>query len=98
MHLPVIVSRQQPVDIDSLRRKPDGSSRRRKENPVRKKVRSKEAGPNEDRHQCRTCIYRACRTGLGGCNYIGVEGHSRGCTVENCTVYVKGRKRKRALW
>lgn len=36
--------------------------------------------------------------GLGGCNYIGVEGHSRGCAVENCTVYVKGRKRKRALW
>nr|DAO53276.1 MAG TPA: API3 pepsin inhibitor-3 [Caudoviricetes sp.] len=35
---------------------------------------------------------------MGGCNYIGVEGHSRGCTVENCTVYVKGRKRKRALW
>nr|DAT79847.1 MAG TPA: hypothetical protein [Caudoviricetes sp.] len=31
MHLPVIVSRQQPVDIDSLRQKPDGSSRRRKE-------------------------------------------------------------------
>lgn len=26
-----IVSRQQPVDIDSLRQKPDGSSRRRKE-------------------------------------------------------------------
>ena len=36
--MPVIVSRQQPVDIDPLRRKPDGSSRRRKENSVRKKL------------------------------------------------------------
>ncbi len=43
------------------------------------------------------CIYRACRTGLGGCNYIGVEGHSRGCTVENCAVYVKGRKKKESI-
>lgn len=50
-----------------------------------------EPGHNADRHLCKTCQYR---TGLYGksrggmnCNYIGVEGHSRGCKVEECNVY-----------
>ena len=48
---------------------------------MRKKVRSKEAGPNEDRHQCRTCIYRACRTGCGmpiGATYYTIRIYA-GC-------------------
>ena len=41
------------------------------------------AGPNADRHLCKTCVYR---------------GHSRGMPAAECTVYKKGRKRRQALW
>ncbi|WP_155515132.1 hypothetical protein [Dorea longicatena] len=63
-----------------------------------KKVRGTKMAPNEDRHLCKKCVYRSGRTGLGRCNYIAVTGHSRGCKPEECTVFVKGRKRKKALW
>lgn len=50
--------------------------------------------PNKDRHLCKKCVYRSGRTGMGRCNYIAVAGHSRGCKPEECTVFVKGRKRQ----
>ena len=54
-------------------------------------------GPNADRHLCKTCVYRGRHDQVGNCSYIEIEGHSRGIPAAECTVYVKGRKRK-ALW
>lgn len=48
---------------------------------------------NADRHKCRTCKYRDDpAASRGGCNYLGIVGHSRGCRVEDCNVYEKGKK------
>lgn len=54
-----------------------------------KKVSSvkKSSGSNADRKKCRTCMYRGKKN---GCDYIEIVGHSRGCSVEECTVYEKG--------
>ena len=50
-------------------------------------------GDNSDRHLCRSCRYRdGLATARGGCNYLAIVGHSRGCSVENCNVYEKGKK------
>lgn len=50
-------------------------------------------GDNSDRHLCRSCRYRdRLATARGGCNYLAIVGHSRGCSVENCNVYEKGKK------
>lgn len=56
------------------------------------------AGPNADRHLCKTCIYRGRNDQVGNCSYIEIEGHSRGMQAAECTVYRKGRKRKQTLW
>lgn len=46
---------------------------------------------NADRHKCRTCMFRATgNTKEAGCSYIEITGHSRGCSVEECSVYQKG--------
>lgn len=51
-----------------------------------------EKSSNADRHLCKTCRFRA---GSGdrnhgiGCDYISQVGKSRGCSVEECTVYEK---------
>lgn len=46
---------------------------------------------NADRHKCRTCMLRATGNTKGaGCSYIEITGHSRGCSVEECSVYQKG--------
>ena len=46
---------------------------------------------NADRHKCKTCMFRT--TGYNakgaGCSYIEITGHSRGCSVEECSVYQK---------
>lgn len=51
-----------------------------------------EKGHNADRHLCRTCMYR-CKSknanGIG-CEYSMHHEHTRGCDVEDCTVYKKG--------
>ena len=50
-------------------------------------------GNNSDRHLCRSCRYRdGLATARGGCNYLSIAGHSRGCSVDNCNVYKKGKK------
>lgn len=41
----------------------------------------------------KSCKYGTRTSGFGICDYIGIEGHSRGCPVEGCTKYVR-RKRK----
>lgn len=47
---------------------------------------------NADRHKCKTCMFRT--TGYNakgaGCSYNEITGHSRGCSVEECSVYQKG--------
>lgn len=47
------------------------------------------SGNNADRKKCKTCMYRGKST---GCNYIEIVGHSRGCSVDECNVYVKGKR------
>ncbi|MGC4018925.1 MAG: hypothetical protein QM793_06680 [Muricomes sp.] len=58
------------------------------------------SGHNSDRHLCKSCKYRSSeQSKKHGCDYIDVVGHSRGCEVEECSVYEKGNpvsKRKRA--
>lgn len=60
----------------------------------KKKVTS---GHNKDRHLCKTCQYRMGQYGkvrAMNCNYIEIEGRSRGCSVEDCNVYKKGKRIK----
>lgn len=51
-------------------------------------------GWNVDRKKCKTCRYRQgpwdTRQGRGSCDYLGITGHMRGCTPEDCNRYVKG--------
>lgn len=77
--------REEITGIVSKRRKSDGYN-------------MKMSGPNADRHLCRTCIYRGRPTQVGNCNYVMIEGHSRGMPAAECTVYQEGRKRKKTLW
>lgn len=53
-------------------------------------------GHNADRHLCRTCQYRGRAESGNGCDYIEHEEHSRSysCSVEDCSVYVKGPRLK----
>lgn len=51
-------------------------------------------GWNADRKKCRSCRYRARPDQLNGCDYIEYAKHSRGCDVEDCDRYVRGRRLK----
>lgn len=44
---------------------------------------------NTDREKCKSCMYRDTKK---GCDYISIVGHSRGCSVSNCTVYQEGER------
>lgn len=88
----------QPVNIEFPPTKAGWQQSEEEGEAVTKKVRGTKMAQNEDRHLCKKCVYRSGRTGLGRCNYIAVVGHSRGCKPEECTVFVQGRKRKKALW
>lgn len=50
----------------------------------------KSAGSNADRKKCRTCQYRGGRA--NGCDYIEIEKRSRGCSVEECDKYIRGKR------
>ena len=52
-------------------------------------------GWNADREKCKTCRYRQRKRNeiTGGCDYISIAGHSRGCAAEDCDRYVKGDRR-----
>lgn len=57
-------------------------------------------GWNADRKKCKTCRYRQAHNNptdqnKGNCNYIEIAGHSRGCAVEDCNRYVKGKRMER---
>lgn len=55
-------------------------------------------GHNADRHLCKTCMWRSTdnniKSGAAGCEYSLKHNHSRGCKVEDCTVYEKGDPKK----
>lgn len=56
-------------------------------------------GWNKDKKACKSCQYRGrgsggANTSQNGCNYILVEGHSRGCKIEDCNCYIKGKQIK----
>lgn len=53
----------------------------------------KKPGWNEDRHACRTCVYRATGTlkaNGAGCDYADITQHIRDCSVGDCDKYIKG--------
>lgn len=49
---------------------------------------------NADRKKCRSCRYRARPDQVNGCDYIEYAKHSRGCDVEDCDRYVRGKRLK----
>lgn len=51
-------------------------------------------GWNADRKKCRSCRYRARPEQVNRCDYIEHAKHSRGCAVEDCDRYVRGRRLK----
>lgn len=55
-------------------------------------------GHNADRHLCKTCKWRGngkyANSSAIGCEYSVKNGHSRGCKVEDCTMYEKGNPEK----
>lgn len=81
-------------------------NRKRKQDkrPVEEKVELSVVGTkgwNKDKKACKKCMYRGKGAGRlthnfvsisNGCNFILIEGHSRGCKVEDCNVFVKGKK------
>lgn len=53
-------------------------------------------GKNEDRHLCKTCIYRnQSRAGTISCDFICITGFPRGCKPEDCNVYKKDENTKK---
>ena len=68
--------------------------------PVDYKNSDARPGWNADRKKCKTCRYRQAHNNptdrnKGNCNYIEIAGHSRGCAVEDCDRYVKGKRLER---
>ena len=51
-------------------------------------------GWNADRKKCRSFRYRARPEQINRCDYIEHAKHSRGCSVEDCDRYVRGRRLK----
>ena len=68
--------------------------RRKPEIPLDYKNPDAAAGWNADRHACRSCRYRARPEQVNRCDYIEHAKHSRGCDVEDCDRYVRGRRLK----
>ena len=68
--------------------------RRKPEIPL--DYRNPDAAPgwNADRRKCRSCRYRARPDQVNGCDYIEYAKHSRGCDVEDCDRYVRGKRLK----
>ena len=65
---------------------------KKQEIPVDYKNPDAKPGWNADREKCKTCRYRQRKRNeiTGGCDYISIAAHSRGCAAEDCDRYVKG--------
>ena len=68
--------------------------RRKPEIPLDYKNPDAAAGWNADRKKCRSFRYRARPEQVNRCDYIEHAKHSRGCAVEDCDRYVRGRRLK----
>ena len=68
--------------------------RRRPEIPLDYRNPDARPGWNADRKKCRSCRYRARPEQVNGCDYIEHAKHGRGCAVEDCDRYVRGRRLK----
>lgn len=42
--------------------------------------------------RCKKCSYRGPKGGAYQCSYLLVEGHMRGCSIENCKRYKPGKR------
>ena len=52
-------------------------------------------GWNNDKRKCKRCQYRGlkCQQGTkNGCDYIEHARHSRGCRIEDCFRYIRGKR------
>ena len=76
--------------------------KKKRDNPeyepkVAKSIKGGKTGEKADkarkRKKCRTCCYRG-ESGKNGCDYIWITGEMRGCSVEECSRYVRGRRLK----
>ncbi len=76
---------------------PDKCQPKKKAEDIPVDYRNPDARPgwNADRKKCKTCRYRARADNGGGCDYIEIAGHSRGCDVGDCDRYVKGKRMER---
>ena len=65
-------------------------SKKKKPDPV-----ERPKGWNADKKACKSCKYRSggvTAMGGNGCNFILIEGHSRGTKIADCNRYIKGRR------
>lgn len=81
---------------------PDKCRPKKKTEEISVNYKNPDAHPewNADRKKCKTCRYRQAHNNptdqnKGNCNYIEIAGHSRGCAVEDCDRYVKGKRMER---
>ena len=44
--------------------------------------------------RCKKCRYRGPKGGAYQCGYLLIEGHMRGCGIENCKRYKPGKRRE----
>ena len=66
-----------------------------KKKPSKPERVERKPGWNKDRHACKMCQYRAAQVDKAngiGCMYSLIENHSRGCDVEDCAVYARGKR------
>lgn len=64
----------------------------KKKKKTEKEDKTGNAVDNADRHLCKTCAFRATDKDHG-CDYITLTEHPRGCRVEDCTRYERGKRR-----
>lgn len=89
------MSIQEIVDITGIKYATVQAARLRLLGKPRKtKSIKRKKGWNKDRHACKTCQWRGCRSVRNNCDYIILTrpNHSRGCSVEDCDKYIRGAR------
>ena len=88
------IARETGISPESVYYYMHPEKRRKPEIPLDYKNPDATPGWSADRKKCRTCRYRARTEQVNGCDYIEFAKHSRGCAVEDCDRYVRGRRLK----
>ena len=88
------IARETGISLGSVYYYMHPEKRRKPEIPMGYKNPDAAPGWNADRKKCRSCRYRARPEQVNGCDYIEHARHSRGCSVEDCDRYVRGRRLK----